>query len=398
MWINRDFLTNLDLTQLLEAILLRGPRQTGKSALLRRLIPAALGQLSFDDLEVRARADSDPKFLLRQTPKPTLIDECHLAPNIFFAIKEAIDTARARRLETGQPTQPATFRMTGSNQTLLERNIQETLAGRISQFYLLGLSSREIWNHRPETRLAELFFRGGFPELWVRPELNPIQFINDYISMFIEKDVARSAGIEKVADFLKLLRLLAARCGELINYESLGNDAGVKGKTVKEWISVLEKNRIIYRLSPYSTNLNSRLIKSPKIYFLDLGICSRLQSHQEQESILFSPHAGHLFENLVLAEIIKTKSNFFRDFELSFWRTKEKAEIDFIVETPSQIFFLEAKMGSAQNHAIEIPPLFLKKSKKLIAAIVTAEGKTEKINPTTHAVRIQDLCEFILQD
>lgn len=376
--------------------MLRGPRQTGKSALLQKLNPPYRSRLTFDDLEIRERAQTDPQFLLSQTPTPTIIDECHLAPNIFFAIKKKIDEDRDRRLETGQPTENAAYRLTGSNQTLLEENIQETLAGRISHFYLHGLSVHEITRHAPDTFLSELFFRGGFPELWVRKELSPISFINDYISTFIEKDIARSAGVEKISDFLRLLKLLAARTGELINFESLGKDAGVRGKTIKEWISILEKNMIVYSLAPYSSNLNKRLIKSPKIYFLDTGICTRLQSHQEEESILFSPQAGHLFENLVLAEILKTKANYLQEFEISFWRTKEKEEIDFIVETSKQIFFLEAKMGSAQSQRIEIPKDFVGTKKKKICAIVTAQGPTGLVTESLYAVNIKDLGRFIV--
>jgi len=137
---------------------------------------------------------------------------------------------------------PASYRLTGSNQSLIDSNVQETLAGRVHTFYLLGLSVKELRRFSPEAPLAEIIFRGGFPEPWIRKELNPITYLNDYISTFIEKDLAASSGIEKRREFLNVLRLCAARVSELLNYDSLANDSGVSGPTVKPWVSLLEAN------------------------------------------------------------------------------------------------------------------------------------------------------------
>lgn len=271
------------------------------------MTPLAQTSLYLEDLSVRQKAQTDPAFLLEHSKLPVLIDEAHLAPPLFFAIKKLIDSSRRKRFNDGVSLSPANFRLTGSNQLLVESTVKETLAGRVNIFYLLGLSVAELKNFDPDIDLKEIIFRGGFPELWVRRELSPIAFLNDYISTFIEKDLATSAGVEKRREFLNVLRLCAARVGELLNYDSLSNDSGVSGPTVKSWISILESNQIIKILNPFFTNLNKRLIKMPKVYFLDVGICARLQSHQEANTILMSPHAGHLFESLILSEIIKTK-------------------------------------------------------------------------------------------
>ncbi|PWU16810.1 MAG: hypothetical protein C5B49_10010 [Bdellovibrio sp.] len=251
---------------------------------------------------------------------------------------------------------PAAYRLTGSNQTEIDRALRETLAGRISIFRIHGLSVHEIWSLDSKIDLKEILFRGGFPELWVRPELNAISFINDYYSTFIEKDIARTAGIEKLSAFSATLRLLAARVGELLNFESIGSDAGVTGKSVKDWVSLLEHNGIVYIFKPYHSNLNKRLIKMPKAYFMDTGIGVRLQAHQEKDTILSSPQAGHLFESLVVAEAIKTRDHFGKNWDLHFWRTKEKEEIDLVVESEKGMTLAQIKLGSAKGGEIPVPP------------------------------------------
>lgn len=397
MWIKRDFLENFNYKNCLEAIYLRGPRQIGKSSLLLRLIPDKASLINMDDLGVRQKAQKDPLFLLQQSTFPILIDEAHLAPEIFYAVKNIIDEKRRLRLEKNIPTVPASFRLTGSNQQQIEENLQETLAGRISIFYLHGLSCNELYQHKSDIILPEIFFRGGFPELWVREELSPIQYLNDYISTYIEKDLARSAGIEKRNEFLLVLKLLAARVGEIMNYESLGNEAGIKGKTVKEWISLLEQNKIIYVLHPYFSNLNKRLIKSPKIYFLDTGLCTRLQSHQDQKSIIFSQQAGHLFENLVISETIKTRDNFLQDWNVHFWRTKEKEEIDLVIEEPDRINLIEIKMASSASKSFLVPKEFLDMKKKIRKCVVVGSGMRGKVDKDTDQIPLSEYCKYLLE-
>ena len=396
MWFKRDFLTNFRTHQCLEAIYLRGPRQIGKSTLLNFLEPLPQTTLYLDDLNTRTQARNDPDFLLSQTQLPVLVDEAHLAPELFFAMKKNIDEGRRKRQKNQSGLPPASFRLTGSNLHDVNTSVQETLAGRVNIFYLHGFSWHEVIQQHPKLLLKDYLFRGGFPELWVRPELNPVNFVNDYISTFIEKDLTRSIGLEKRTEFLSTLRLVAARVGELLNYESIGNDAGVKGKTIKQWLSLLEENKIIYILHPYSSNLNHRLIKMPKAYFMDLAICTRLQSHQSSETILNSPQAGHLFECMVVSEIVKAKDHFRKNWNLYFWRTKEKEEIDLIIEDQSSITLIEIKLGSGSQTEIKIPEAILKTGKKIRCLMVTATGTHRKISPTTECISISDLVEILV--
>jgi len=397
MWIKRDFLNNWDQNRSLEAILLRGPRQVGKTSMLLKMAAAPRSKIFLDDPNEQERVVQDPEFVLSQLGLPTLIDEIQRAPNLLFSIKKSIDEQRRSRLENHIPTMPAAFRMTGSNQTEIDRALKETLAGRISLFQVHGLSAHEIWAHDPTIELKQILFRGGFPELWVRPELKAVSFLNDYYSTFIEKDIARTAGVEKLSAFSTVLRLLAARVGELLNFESLGNDAGVTGKSVKDWISLLANNGILYILKPYHSNLNKRLIKMPKTYFMDIGIAVRLQSHQEQDSILSVPQAGHLFENLVIAEAIKTKDHFCQNWDLYFWRTKEKEEIDLIVESDKKITLVQIKLGSTKNGEIPVPAALVATNKKIRRAFVTAIGKRGVGPGEVDLVPLKDFCDYLLE-
>ena len=224
-----------------------------------------------------------------------------------------------------------------------------------------------------------------------------VSYLNSYYSTFIEKDIARSAGVEKLTSFASVLRLLAARVGELLNYESLGKDAAVAGRSVKDWISLLEKNGIVYILKPYHANLNKRLIKMPKAYFMDIGLCVRMQSHQEKATILSTPQAGHLFENLVIAETVKTKDHFRKDWNLYFWRTKEKQEIDLIVESNSSIAFIEIKLGSTLGGELSIPSSFANSTKKIYRAYVNASGTKFKQADGVDIVPISEYCDYLLQ-
>lgn len=397
MWINRDFLSIWNPDRSLEAILVRGPRQIGKTSLLLKMTPLPRSKIFLDDPNEQARAIEDPEFVLSQIEQPLLIDEIQRAPGMLFSIKKVIDQNRRNRMETNQATIPASFRLTGSNQTEIDRALQETLAGRINIFHLHGLSVHEIWSYDAQANLKQLLFRGGFPELWIRPELNVVSFLNDYISTFIEKDIARTAGIEKLSAFMKVLRLLAARVGELLNFESLGKDAGVSGKSIKDWVSLLERNGIIHILKPYHTNLNKRLIKMPKAYFIDSGLCVRLQSHQEKDTILSTPQAGHLFENLVVAEAIKTRDHFLKNWDLHFWRTKEKDEIDLIIESDQIMTLIEVKLGSAKGHSFPIPSALSASNKKIRRAVVTASGKRGVLPDQIDIVPLKNFCAYLLE-
>jgi predicted AAA+ superfamily ATPase len=228
----------------------------------------------------------------------------------------------------------------------MDKNIKESLAGRASFFNMNTLSVSEILNAK-NISIQEILFKGGWPELHANENRDSKKFLDDYINSYIEKDIVLAAGIQKSREFLKFVRLLAGRAGGILDLAGLGRDADVDSKTIKEWISILERMHIIYLVMPFSSNLSSRLIKSPKVFFIDTGLLCRLQGWTSPEPILTSPLQGSLFENLVFSEIFKLNLNYQRGWEIYHWRSREGEEIDFLIQkNNNQFIFIEAKVSS----------------------------------------------------
>ncbi len=373
-----------------------GPRQVGKTTLLDQL--DLNSRLFLDDLGARQSAQNDPAFVISTLKLPCLIDEAQYAPNLFPEIKRLIDQQRREGLKVG--SKPATqFYFTGSNRTLLDKTVKESLAGRCHLFTLHGLSIKELQRDFNHLNIGDYFVNGGFPELYTRENLNPRHYINDYITSFVEKDIAVSAGIEKMESFHKAIRLLAARTGQFLNISELSKLAGVDQKTLDSWLTLLQRNSVIELLPTFATNLSKRIVKMKKLFFYDVGLCSRLQGFVEPDSIIHSPQAGALFETLVFSEIVKTRDNFLKEWQLHTWRTKEKNEIDFILTTPNQTFFIEAKMGVNSISDFKVDPeakkVFRQNVKKII---VSAGGEIQKISTDSIGVPLKDLGDYLLKE
>ncbi|HEY8269454.1 MAG TPA: ATP-binding protein, partial [Pseudobdellovibrionaceae bacterium] len=303
MWIDRDISAALQKNK--DAIqIIRGPRQCGKSSLILRLDPE-FEELSLDDPSLRELAQNDPELFLQQfSSKKLFIDEAQYAPNLFPSLKRRADLYKRE-----SKSKPQTIlRLTGSNQILMDRNVKESLAGRASFFDMNTLSVAEVLAAKKVT-VQEILYRGGWPEVHANGVKDTKKFLDDYINSYVEKDIVLAAGIHKSREFLKFVKLLAGRVGEILDFSSFGSDVGVDGKTIKDWISILERMHIIALVLPFSSNLSSRLIKSPKIYFIDTGLACRLQGWTSAEPIVTSPQQGALFENLVFSEIYKLNIN-----------------------------------------------------------------------------------------
>jgi predicted AAA+ superfamily ATPase len=373
MWIQRDiepFLRqNSDYVQII-----RGPRQCGKSSLILKLDPD-FQEVSLDDPALRELAQEDPELFLKQfTGKKLFIDEAQYAPQLFPLLKRRIDLLK-RSAHTKEET---LFRLSGSNQILMDRNVKESLAGRASYFDMNTLSVSEILRSL-DLPIQSILYTGGWPELY-RTEKNPKKYLDDYINTYVEKDVVLAAGIKKANEFLKVVRLLAGRCGELLDLSSLSIEAGVDSKTIKEWTSVLERMGIIYLLQPFSSNLSSRLTKSPKIYFLDSGLAVRLQGWTSPEAILTSPQQGHLFENLVFSEIYKFNLNHQLGWQIFHWRSRDSEEVDFLIQmNPKDFLFIEAKVSSQKLLQIDQFPEVKKVFRTKIPEVLLCHQEGERI-------------------
>ncbi len=351
MWIKRDIHDSLQQnTDLIQVI--RGPRQCGKSSLILHLDPE-FKELSLDDPSLRALAQDDPELFLRQFDSQKLfIDEAQYAPALFPSLKRRADLYKRDRSR-----KPMTIlRLTGSNQILMDKNVKESLAGRASFFDMNTLSVSEILGAR-KSSIQEILYKGGWPELHADEARDPRKYLDDYINSYVEKDIVLAAGIQKSREFLKFVKLLAGRVGGILDFSSLGTDAGVDGKTAKEWVSVLERMHIIALVMPFSSNLSTRLIKSPKVYFIDTGLACRLQGWTSAEPIVTSPQQGPLFENLVFSEIFKLNLNYQLGWEIYHWRSREGEEIDFLIQQdPQRFLFVEAKVSPTKvKNPAELP-------------------------------------------
>ncbi len=398
MLIKRDIFNRLRADVGSYVQILIGPRQCGKSTLLSVLGQGKYHEVTFDDFQLRNLAESDPAFFLTQYPPPLIIDEVQYAPNIFPEIKKTIDQIKKKRLLDNLSGEiEVLFYLTGSNQILLDKQVKETLVGRASWYHLNTLSLHEIKNAFPELKLTEIMFKGGWPELYTNSALDPVKYLNDYIRNYIEKDIIASAGIIKKKEFHTVLGMLAARTANILNYSSFAKDSGVKSVTVSEWISVLERAQLLYLLPPFEANLNKRLIKAPKVYFLDTGIATRLQGWMDVQPLLTSPQAGALFETLVLGELVKCITNFGKNWKLSMWRTKDGEEVDFIIDNGQGRFLaIDAKLGIHGTDAIKIPPNLLKAVSLDQIIVVTYGGKKMQLSKDCLQLPICDLTEYLL--
>lgn len=394
MLVKRDFFETLKSHSDLEAVLLWGPRQVGKTTLLIQLNLASV--LYLDDLSMRQKAQSDPALVMDDLKLPCLIDEAQYAPNLFPEIKLRIDRARQKRLKS--KSQAGTdYYITGSNRLLLDKNVKESLAGRSHLYELHGFSVKEILTHFPEIKVKTLLLKGGFPELFTRPQLNTHRYLNDYVLSFIEKDIAVSAGIEKIGEFQTVLGLLAARSGQFLNVSAVANAAGVDQKTVQWWIDILQRNYVISLVPTFHSNLSKRITKMKKLYFYDVGLCARLQGHTDENLLWNSAHAGSLFETLVFSEIIKTKTNYLKDWKLFTWRTKEQDEIDFVLQLGEQFIFLEAKIaihGAKPFHLDSVAQKIFPTPQHKI--VVTVGGPESRLDRETLSIPIQALGHHLL--
>lgn len=401
MYIQRDMTAQLDQADAWIQILL-GPRQCGKSTLFASLMSQEnhFQEVTFDDLQLRQLANNDPALFLQQFEPPLLLDEVQYVPNLFSELKRKIDELKRTARFKGGIKKEVLFRLTGSNQILMDKNIKESLAGRASYYLLNTLTVHEILKALPRTKINDIIFKGGWPELYAERDISVTVYLNDYIRTYVEKDILLSAGIQKITEFHTILGLLAARTGQLLDFSDVARDSGVSSVTVKGWTSLLERADLIYILKPYFNNLNKRLIKTPKLYFLDTGLAVRLQGWQDPIPLMTSPQIGALFETLVLAEIVKFIRNYRKDWELFFWRTKEGEEIDFILKTSrDSIHAFEVKLATQNVPQVANYPSSFQKhfaaSGPLI--IVTFGGRRLKLSQNCLVVPVAELHDYLTE-
>ncbi|MFN7905228.1 MAG: ATP-binding protein [Pseudobdellovibrionaceae bacterium] len=341
-----DFLTLSGKKSMQPVKILKGPRQVGKTTLLTSLPGYKL--ISLDDLSIRNLASENPKQFLDQFQGPLILDEVTYAPQLFPEIKLRVDQYKLNRLNQNSTKSIAMeidYWLTGSNQTLLTDSVGESLAGRSSYFDLNTLSISEI----KSDHLPTLMMQGGWPELYSNPDVQYVSYLNDFIATFIEKDIVAASGIKQTAAFSKVLQLISGRIGQLMNFSDIAQNVGVESTTVQNWTHRFEQNGLLRVVQPYFTNLNQRLIKSPKIYFEDVGLAIRMQGWRDYEPFYLSPSFGHLVENLALIQFVRYFQNCGEKIEVHFVRSKEKVEVDFLISLSNQKWLAVEVKSSPQD-------------------------------------------------
>jgi predicted AAA+ superfamily ATPase len=313
------------------SVAVTGPRQSGKSTLLKELL-SDYRYITLDDPLLREQALSDPLLLLDSAGDRIILDEIQLAPGLLSYIKMRIDNDRGRK---------GRYVFTGSQQFTMIRDLGDSLAGRIGLLDLLPFSVAEKRRAIDLTDGLACFIdaclRGGWPELVVDPATHPADWYGSYLQTYIERDVRALYNIGNLRDFQRFMRLLATRCGQTLNYAELAGEVGVSVPTVKSWLSVLEASRLIYPLPPHYNNLGKRIVKAPKIYFTDCGLVCYLTGIKDADHVLQGPMAGALFENYCIQELLKL---FFARGErpsLFYLRTNNDLEVDLLIETSFQM-------------------------------------------------------------
>lgn len=322
-----------ELYGMFKVVAVTGPRQSGKTTLVKSVFPLK-PYVNLENPDTRQFSIDDPRGFLSQYPNGAILDEVQRSPLLFSYLQEIVDNNQ----ESGQ------FILTGSNNFLLNEKISQTLAGRVAYLNLLPFSFEELNSINIPYDENEYILQGFYPPLYDK-QIPAREWIPNYISTYIERDVRQIKNITDLLVFERFMRLLAGRTGQEINYTSLSVEVGVDVKTIQSWIGILESSYIIYLLRPYYKNYNKTIVKRSKLYFYDTAIVCSLLNINKLDHILNHPLKGALFECLIVSEIIKKQINHGKDINLYFWRDKTGREIDLIMDEATQIIPVEIKAG-----------------------------------------------------
>lgn len=343
-------------------VLVTGARQVGKTTLLRHLCREERTYVTLDDPALRALAGDDPELFLQRFPPPVLVDEIQYAPGLLPGVKMAVDSAR----------KPGQFWLTGSQQFQMMKGVTESLAGRVAVVSLLGFSGRErdrrelgvepfiptsaVLKARASSArryTAKSLFRdiwlGSFPALVAGEVKDRDLFYGSYLQTYLERDVSDLAQVGDRDAFVRFVRACAARTAQMLNFTELANDCDVSLPTAKRWLSVMTTSMQVLLLQPYHTNVTKRLVKTPKLYFLDTGLCSYLTGWSSPETLLSGAMAGAVYETFVLGELLKSWRNRLREPQVYYYRDKEKREIDFLFDADGKLYPVEAKLSATSK-------------------------------------------------
>lgn len=317
---------------------LLGPRQSGKTTLVRECFPGH-EYCNLEDPETRALASVDPKEFLHRHRPPLILDEVQRVPSLLSLIQVQVDEA---------PRSKGTFILTGSHQPQLKAGISQSLAGRTAILKLLPLSMREISGAGITQDRDDWLFRGCLPRLYLEG-LPPASLYRNYYETYVERDVRQLIQLKQLQPFELFMRLLAGRVGQVLNLHALSGEVGVSSPTLREWLSVLEASFVIFRLPPYYENFGKRFIKSPKLYFTEPGLVAYLLEIRSAEQAARDPLLGGLFENLIVVEALKARWNAGVDSDLYYFRDQSGFEIDLILSRQRHLYPFKIKAARSYH-------------------------------------------------
>ena len=345
------------------AVLITGARQTGKTTLLKKSTDSKnIQYLTFDDPLEEESARNDPQTFLEFHPFPFIFDEIQYIPDLFRYLKIQIDKNR----------QNSMYFLTGSQQFKLMENASESLSGRIGIVQLYPLSAREIrgeefsenfipskdfiikrnfhfkQNDFSIKKTWQLIYTGGYPEV-VKGNVQSKDFYANYLKTYIERDIRKLAQVANELQFLQFISIVASRTGQLVNYSDISKDCGISEVTAKKWLSLLVSSGLVYLLQPYSNNIEKRVVKTPKLYFMDTGLAAYLTRWSNPEVMQSGAMSGAFFETYVISEIIKSFSNNGEEPPIYFYRDKDKYEIDLLIEQNNILFPIEIKKTASPS-------------------------------------------------
>jgi len=324
----------LQLAKQYPVVTITGPRQSGKTTLCR-MIFAEKAYVSLEDVDERQYAMNDPRGFLNRFPDGAVIDEIQRVPDLLSYIQTIVDAKQKEGY----------LIITGSQQFELLEGISQSLAGRTALVRLLPFSMNEAYDFKQlDISIDQVLYTGFYPRIFDK-QLNPTEAMLFYVNTYVERDLRLLINIKDLSKFEVFLKLCAGRTGQVLNMSGLGNDCGVNHATIKSWLSVLEASYIIKLLRPYYKNFNKRLIKAPKLYFLDTGLAAFLLDIQNARQMAVHPLRGALFENMVLAEILKQRFNTGQTDNLYYFRDNIGNEVDLICNQGVEIDVVEIKSG-----------------------------------------------------
>ena len=337
MWINRKIAPVLrNAVSQFPVVVLTGARQSGKTSLVRHLFPGA-SYVTFDIPADAELARLDFGAFLKRYPTPLIIDEVQYVPEVLRSIKVHVDKSR----------EPGQFIVTGSQDFSMMEGVSESLAGRAAILSLPALTLDEASADGDLDAIDRFCWRGSYPELVARPDLDRELWLGSYLATYLERDVRNILQIGNLRDFDRFLRVAAFRAGQLLSYSELARDVGIAPNTARAWLSILETSRQVFLLEPYHTHGAKRIVKTPKLYFTDTGMLLYLLGFAQWDDVTRHAMWGAVWENLVVAEIRKYYLNAGRRPPLWFWRTQQREEVDLLIETgPKRFHAIECKTAA----------------------------------------------------